>query len=348
MKITTSAPGKVVILGEYAVLEGAPALVMAVDRRVRVTLTTHGKPYCSVAAPGWTEETARFHFEAAGQVRFEGDSRDFSLVEHVIGEFSRWSGVEPVASFDLVLDSGSLMESAAGGPVKLGLGSSAALTVALCSALSYYVAAHHQRTRAPDLGTLIGIHSALQERRGSGLDVAASLHGGLIEYRRLPAPRARTAELPAGVATCFVWTGRQAATGAFLAGVDRWRQEGERPYRRAMEALTELARAGTQAVLANESEEFLRMTDSYAEALEDLGKASGTDIVSRPHRRLREIARDHGVVYKSCGAGGGDVGVGLSCDAAALAGFQAAVAADSFKCLSLNIDRQGVETRSES
>jgi phosphomevalonate kinase len=265
----------------------------------------------------------------------------------VIREFSRWSGAGPGAAFDLVLDSGSLMEPGPGQPTKLGLGSSAALTVALCDALSYYVATQHGRTRAPDLCTLIGIHSALQGRRGSGLDVAASLHGGLIEYRRLPAPQARPADLPSGVAHCFVWTGHQAATGGFLAGVDRWRQNSERQYRAAMGALTELAEAGVRAALSNDAEEFLSMTDSYATALEDLGRASGTDIVSEPHRRLRALAREYDVVYKPCGAGGGDVGVGMSDDAAALAGFQAAVG-DDFKPLSLNIDRQGVKTRSES
>jgi phosphomevalonate kinase len=32
MTVHARAPGKVVVLGEYAVLDGAPALVLAVDR----------------------------------------------------------------------------------------------------------------------------------------------------------------------------------------------------------------------------------------------------------------------------------------------------------------------------
>ena len=38
MNIEVSAPGKLVLIGEYGVLYGAPALVMAVDRRARVVL----------------------------------------------------------------------------------------------------------------------------------------------------------------------------------------------------------------------------------------------------------------------------------------------------------------------
>ncbi len=37
--LTASAPGKVVLSGEYAVLDGAPAIGMAINRRARVQVT---------------------------------------------------------------------------------------------------------------------------------------------------------------------------------------------------------------------------------------------------------------------------------------------------------------------
>ena len=36
MRVRATAPGKLVVLGEYAVLTGAPALVLAVDRQCQV------------------------------------------------------------------------------------------------------------------------------------------------------------------------------------------------------------------------------------------------------------------------------------------------------------------------
>lgn len=343
MKVTAGAPGKVVILGEYAVLEGAPALVMAVDRRVGVRLETHDGPECSAAAPGWSRQ-ARFRLGPAGPVWRDGAGR-FALAEHVMRAFFEWRGEAGCPPFDLVLDSRPLAIEGAG---KLGLGSSAALTVALCSALGYYVATQQETPRTPDLSTLIDIHSGLQGRRGSGLDVAASLWGGLIEYRRLPAPGARAAVLPSDLAYCFVWSGRQAATGRFLAGLDRWRRDNETRYRRLIGPLAEMAAAGVQAARANKSGEFLRMLDDYAAALQELGSASDTDILSEPHRRLRDMGKRYGIVYKPCGAGGGDIGVGMSRDPEALAAFQAGLAAERFQSLSLNIDRDGVQARSEN
>jgi len=38
MEVTASTPGKLVLLGDYAVLEGAPALVMAVNRHAKVRI----------------------------------------------------------------------------------------------------------------------------------------------------------------------------------------------------------------------------------------------------------------------------------------------------------------------
>lgn len=348
MKITASAPGKVAILGEYAVLEGAPALVMAVDRRARVTLETHGESFCSVAAPGWTHVGGRFQLDGSGAVWSDDGARSFPLAAHILDAFFGPGGRDSLTAhtpFHLVLDSASLMETGAGTPTKLGLGSSAALTVALCSVLGYYAASQQGGVHDLDLSRLMQIHAGYQGHRGSGLDIAASMNGGLIEYRRSPSPRARSALLPAGVRFCFVWSGCQAATGGFLARIDEWRASDAPGYQSAMASLAEVAEAGARAARENDSEEFLRLLDDYAGALQGLGHASGTDILSEPHRRLRALARRCGVRYKPCGAGGGDIGVGMALDPQALSGFRDGVIAEGFQPLSLGIDHQGVRTQ---
>ena len=53
MRIIASAPGKIVVTGEYAVLVGAPALVAALDRRARCTME-------DTDAGGWTFTTHGF------------------------------------------------------------------------------------------------------------------------------------------------------------------------------------------------------------------------------------------------------------------------------------------------
>jgi phosphomevalonate kinase len=346
MITTVSAPGKVVIMGEYAVLEGAPSLVMAIDRRVRVSLRPSDEPECMVAAPGMTSSRGRFRLGPSGMEWLDGNAALFRLPIHVIRAFLGLTegGRAFCGSFDLTLDSTALMDRNGDRIRKLGLGSSAALTVALWHVLGYHAASHHDTVVPDGLESLIDIHAGLQGRRGSGLDVAASLYGGLIEYSRAPTPRARAASLPQDLAHCFVWSGHEATTGSFLARIDQWRRDNERTYRQAMSALAAIARAGAEAARGNDAEAFIESLDEYAAALQALGTASGTDILSEPHKRLRRLARQCGVVYKPCGAGGGDIGICVSRDSGALARFRNSVIAAKFQLLSLNSERDGVKT----
>ncbi|MCW8846391.1 MAG: hypothetical protein OQK99_11185 [Gammaproteobacteria bacterium] len=55
-----SAPGKLILAGEYAVLDGAPGLVMAVDRRARVSLEPSSDEHWQVTSAG-SDPQEQFH-----------------------------------------------------------------------------------------------------------------------------------------------------------------------------------------------------------------------------------------------------------------------------------------------
>jgi mevalonate kinase len=118
-----SAPGKLFLVGEYAVLDGAPALLTAVDRRVTVTLTTADGPSWILRAPGLGSGV--FRLSADGSVP---DTADTSTREHlrvfdaVRAECTARFGA-PTVPLEIEIDSRDF--SAAG--YKLGLGSSAAV-----------------------------------------------------------------------------------------------------------------------------------------------------------------------------------------------------------------------------
>jgi phosphomevalonate kinase len=348
--LQVSAPGKLVLLGEYAVLDGAPALVGAVDRRARVTASPAPGRWWQVAAPGLTEGPARFALDHSGALQWASDSesRGLELVERLFGRWSDavGSAIGALPPLALELDTTEFFDDAGSGRVKLGLGSSAALTAALASALQAWIGGGV--LPRPDLEwvrKVVALHRAVQGGRGSGLDVAASLLGGVLEYRlddRQRVATARPLALPDDFCWLAVWTGRPAATGAFLERLEARRSSHRAQVEGAMAALAAAAAAGASAMERRDAGAFLDVVDASWEGFEALGAAIGMPVLSVEHRRIREIAEGCGVRYKPSGAGGGDLGLAFADDGGRLEELARRAAEAGFRLPELGIDPNGL------
>jgi phosphomevalonate kinase len=329
-----SAPGKLFLVGEYSVLFGAPALVTAVDRRASVRFVREDGPLSIVASAGLGWEPARFAFETRGGLRWECREEvagRFLLFERVLRSLVDGGLFLPAAAAPCraTLDTGRFYHRSSGEAIKLGLGSSAALTVALTSALLCWSGGG--RRLEPEAGwleRLIEIHRALQGGRGSGADLAASLLGGVLEYRLDPAGSIATAaarRLPPGLGMVTVWTGTPADTGDLLERLSRRMDgDGDAGIRAAIDRMGEISAAAIHAVRHGDVAAFLELIADFGAGMEDLGRAAGIDIMSGRHRELGRLARRFGVAYKPSGAGGGDMGIGFSGDRDALDDFERA------------------------
>ena len=69
--IRASAPGKMILLGEYAVLHGAPALVYTVERRAHVNVKNLHEAEFQVSSPSLQIESQPFVLTSRKQVRFD-------------------------------------------------------------------------------------------------------------------------------------------------------------------------------------------------------------------------------------------------------------------------------------
>jgi phosphomevalonate kinase len=81
---------------------------------------------------------------------------------------------------------------------------------------------------------------------------------------------------------------------------------------------------------------------TYTAALQRFDEVHGLGIFDAGHARLAERAAESGLVYKPCGAGGGDVGVALATSRASLASFEETAMHAGFTLLELSIDPRGV------
>lgn len=330
MEVLASAPGKLVWLGEYAVLERAPALVTAVNRRARVRLAS---------AQGKTDRATNPVRHSTGNESAPHHSGR-TMLRALASRLDGAAGAAAAARC-VEVDTEALYFRGSEGPLKLGLGSSAALVVAMAGALCAL-----SGRAPPDVDALIRIHRQGQMGRGSGADVAAAFHGGVSIYCwDGEASRCESVALPAELRWCCVWSGRPASTGDLLARMAAWREASPGRYGAAMTALRVAADAGAAAVVQGAAAPLLDAVREYGRQLARLGTASGVEIVCSEHRAIGAIATACGVAYKSCGAGGGDVGVALTTDPGALAEFRRRATRDGWSLLDLATDSQGLETR---
>jgi len=235
---------------------------MAVDRRAVAKVGPLTDSECRVTTPG-----------------FSGADR-FRIIDAVT------RGARP--SRDIELDTSAFMS----GDRKTGIGSSAALTVALLAALEGKVDVFAEALDA---------HSRLQQGAGSGIDVAAAVHGGLFEYE-MPTRAVKRLAWPNGLAFRVIWTGVPSSTEARLARLAR---SASLPSRSALLLAAPRIR---NAWCSGDADAILADYVGYIGVLRQFSVDHDLGIFDAGHDELTDAAMVEGLVYKPAGAGGGDVG----------------------------------------
>ncbi|MBK8012345.1 MAG: hypothetical protein IPK13_13430 [Deltaproteobacteria bacterium] len=270
-----SAPGKIMLMGEYAVLEGGPALIAAVNRR---------------ASGRWADDGAsgRGTAEALGPVEFAIEPSPV-----VASVFARARLLGYPCGNDVVIDTARFRDGAG---EKLGLGSSSAAAVVAAALIVGQV----DHTAILDLA--LGGHRGAFRGQGSGVDVAASVYGGVFSTCSQPAPRTPLGAALPGLGLYVLFTGHSASTAEFVRAS---RACGR--FARHAETMAALAEAGIAAYSAEKAEDFLEVARAYGAAMADLGADAGVPIVTEQIAAVMQAAAAGGGAAKPSGAGGGDI-----------------------------------------
>jgi phosphomevalonate kinase len=309
-EIVVSAPGKVILIGEYAVLRGHPAVVAAVDRRVIGRFVPKATP---------STPLAKNVVEAVN--------------EYLLGD----GGTPPDGAPEL--DSSALFAATG----KIGLGSSAAATAAGVGVMLEASGCDIEYTRSLALTLAHRAHRTGQGGIGSGADVAAAVHGGVIYYaRRETEVDVYPIELPADVEVIVFSTGTPSstvdATSAFLAWLDYDRSVRE-------ERLAALGALANDFVSACASDDPRGVVDAAARAntlLASLGRDVDLPIVTPVFAEAAKLAESLGGAAKPSGAGGGDVGVAFLTDQKAAETFRQRAAHLGLEILSIRTGADGL------
>ena len=194
---------------------------------------------------------------------------------------------------------------------KLGLGSSAAILVASLAARELA-----QRGPLPDeLLCAAVFDEALAAHRlaqggGSGVDVAASCHGGTLIARRTGNTlRVQQTQLPPALVVAMWTADESASTPQLLAEIRELARRRPRDHDRLLSEQGHAADNAVSALRSGSATALVRALTEQRECLERLGRAARVPIVTNAVRRLDELARAEGAVVLPAGAGGGDIAV---------------------------------------
>lgn len=275
-----SAPGKLILLGEHAVVFGKPAVALAINLRISSTVTKASQ------------------YSVNGRAM---QKRHHAYISAALDE--AWGG--PPINVDTVseIPSGS------------GLGSSAAVTVSCVAAMMASKGKFDQEAVARKA---FAVELKVQGR-ASPTDTSTSTHGQgiIVSPEKLDGFlwRIDLGEKTWNMHHCDVpilhfvvgYTGIHAATGPLVAGV-KTLVESDKDARRSIDRIGEIVMDGVDALSKQDKKRLGELMDEDHELLNGLGVG---------HSALEELvvaARPHSYGAKLTGAGGGGSMIALTDD----------------------------------
>ncbi len=185
--VSIRTPGKLILSGEHAVVYGNPAIGIAVNRYIDITLTRFPLLKLSFNLLG-IDFQRQFTLSALRQLKSkikrqykaftDGKHGISDVLEHPF-ELALYTAINVIDTFKRHLPNGINIETKSSIPIGCGMGSSAASVVSLIHALSETLAIDVPLQTYIDLG----IESEnLQHGRSSGFDIHITHRGGCLFY----------------------------------------------------------------------------------------------------------------------------------------------------------------------
>ncbi len=304
----TSAPGKLILIGEHAVVYGKPAIIGAIDKRCFVTISEREDKKIKIISKNFNKEIITDFDETISKFNKAQDewnkfyqNNDVEILKSItsgaldypqiiIGQFLEYFKLISINGFDLKIDSEL--------PVGAGMGSSAALAVSIIGALFLFT---NKKFDKEDINKIAFLCEQKKHGRPSGGDNSASCFGGLILFKKDEGVRQLDLNIPTEIKENFyvINTGvPEESTGKMVSIVkDLYRVKSNF----VVEIFIEQAELTEQFLVAIQNvnkDEVMRIIKAGEKNLEKIGA------VSESTKDLIRKIEENGGCAKVCGAGG--------------------------------------------
>ena len=279
---TGTASGKVILLGEHAVVYGVPALAVGIDRGARATATTVAAGPSRLRVRGWEVDVTED--DATNDL-----GRAFgALVRAVRAEASGPAHVHVVAETDL--------------PPGGGLGCSAAIGVAVARAIT-----DSSDVSAARLSSFVNAWEQVFHGNPSGVDAAVCARGGCVVFQKQDEQaHLEPVAVKGGLTLCIGNSGIASSTKSMVESVARLAERRPTVVQKAWDGIAALVRNARLAIEAGDRFALGRLMDLNQMLL------SGLFLSTPEIETMCEAARGASALgAKLTGAGGGGSVVAL-------------------------------------
>jgi len=296
--ITVSAPGKIHLMGEHAVVYGKPALLAAIDKRCFVELTKRDDKKIVLIASNTTDFVTITEEEILTK-----DKKNLQLFDYVMLIMQQallYYHKSFPSGFSLVINNQI--------PQGRGLGSSAAIAVSVAGAITLFLRENFDKEKINEIAFL-----AEQFVHGtpSGGDNSASCFGGFVWFRKetndLKIIQQVSLELTEEMKSSFYLldTGKpDETTGEMVGLVKKFVDKNPKKAKKIFDEQEELAKNLVTALVHN-IDSVLEIIRKGEKNLEVLG------VVSSSVKKIVKVIEKAGGAAKICGAGGREKGSGM-------------------------------------
>lgn len=280
MLVKASAPGSLMMLGEYAVLQNKNALVCAVDKRISVFVSSRTDTEISVSS-----RLGKFSCDLSQIVVQPPFQFVFSAIKRFQSFFKKGCDVTIESEFSS----------------QIGFSSSAAVTVATIAALTKWFG-----IEMSDMELIREARAIVQQVQGlgSGADVAACVLGGVVAYRMEPFFAER---LPNVFPITVAYSGAKTPTAEAVRRVNDYFSKHPQLFQQICQAIDTCAERGIQCVRENNWLELGRLMNIQQGLMDALGvnTIALNDIVEKLRQRSNILGA------KISGSGLGDCVIAL-------------------------------------
>lgn len=335
--LTLSAPGKLMLSGEWSILEkNVRCIVLAVEQRVFAAI--HPSNEIKIYLKDFNiKSSAKF---SEGSLMLDNQDDKLKFTQYAIDTAVKYLQTLNITIKNFYLETwgeiATVKNQETKEEMKVGFGSSAAAVVAIISVILHFHGVSSLTEQDKEKIFKLGIiaHYLGQGKVGSGFDIAASTFGGALIYRKFdpewlqqnleayplnevidqewPLLQNFPLTIPPELILIVGFTGTSASTRKLVEQMKLFKENDPNSYFTLISRIADVTEELILAIKSNQSASVLRSLDQNRLLLEELSYACSCHLEIEAHQIMSHIASKYGAIAKFSGAGGGDCSVGIS------------------------------------